>query len=407
MSFTKKFKLRKRRDQNNDDGTEGGEVIPMRHWKSKRNGSSSRFAGSLMQYSENSALPPKKHVSEVGPSVTQSPLPSICSPRSTSIFVRLLFAFLPRLGLVDLVSPAVWRSAFIEIVGTTLVVFLSILAVLSSPGNLLLVAILHIPILALLIISAAAPSGGHLNSLITFSTILTRHTTVVRGILYIISQATGSVLGAGLARILIAHDQAESTHLAGCSRGEFRLYQLFIAEVTFDFALLFVAFGTALDPRQGAVYGPVLAPIFIGIWTSTLIYISGSGFAGGSLFTKGYTGAGMNPVRCFGPQIILWVEGTGGGSEHWVYWVAAGLAAAIHAVIYNLSPPHHVDMYEKMKKETTELKIVKKSNNKTVIRTEQVTHAQDHEGEEEEEEDIGEERINSTEETEVDEEVSV
>lgn len=71
-----------------------------------------------------------------------------------------------------------------------------------------------------------------------------------------------------------------------------------------SFILLFVAYGTALDPIQGEVFGPVVAPFFIGGILGMNIFVSG-----GVALEEGYTGAGMNPARCFGPAIATgeWV----------------------------------------------------------------------------------------------------
>ena len=46
------------------------------------------------------------------------------------------------------------------------------------------------------------------------------------------------------------------------------------------------------------VFGPVLAPIFIGIAIGIGI------FSSGTLISSGYSGAAMNPARCFGPAAV-------------------------------------------------------------------------------------------------------
>lgn len=54
----------------------------------------------------------------------------------------------------------------------------------------------------------------------------------------------------------------------------------------------FLAFGTALDPRQAQITGPFIGP-FLVAFSLGLISLAGAGLA------PGYTGAGMNPARCF------------------------------------------------------------------------------------------------------------
>lgn len=60
--------------------------------------------------------------------------------------------------------------------------------------------------------------------------------------------------------------------------------QMFVLEFITSQALVFVAFGVGLDPRQARVFGPALAPILVGfsLAIGTLV----------TAFAKpGYTGA--------------------------------------------------------------------------------------------------------------------
>ena len=54
----------------------------------------------------------------------------------------------------------------------------------------------------------------------------------------------------------------------------------------------FLAYGTALDPRQAQITGPFLGP-FLVAFSLGLISFAGAGLA------PGYTGSGMNPARYF------------------------------------------------------------------------------------------------------------
>lgn len=56
--------------------------------------------------------------------------------------------------------------------------------------------------------------------------------------------------------------------------------------------LSFLAFGVGLDPRQAEMFGPRLGPLFVGC-TLGLVSFASSGLV------PGYTGAAMNPARCF------------------------------------------------------------------------------------------------------------
>ena len=98
----------------------------------------------------------------------------------------------------------------------------------------------------------------------------------------------------------------------------------------------------------------MVAPFFIGAILAMNIFVSG-----GIALEDGYTGAGMNPARCFGPAIATgeWVcvrlfllfnkmrFNLKFQHGQWVYWVGAIIASIIHALLYILVPPNHRNEY--------------------------------------------------------------
>lgn len=68
--------------------------------------------------------------------------------------------------------------------------------------------------------------------------------------------------------------------------------QVVLNEICSSFVLLFLAYGVGLDPRQALLFGPRLGPLLVGM-SLGLVSFSSSGMA------PGYTGAQMNPARCF------------------------------------------------------------------------------------------------------------
>lgn len=73
--------------------------------------------------------------------------------------------------------------------------------------------------------------------------------------------------------------------IPGCTitKGEVSVGEMFALEYMFAQALIFIAFGVGLDPRQKKIFGAALAPIFVG---STLAL----GTLASALPKKGYTG---------------------------------------------------------------------------------------------------------------------
>ncbi|KAJ8067544.1 hypothetical protein OCU04_004885 [Sclerotinia nivalis] len=99
----------------------------------------------------------------------------------------------------------IWKSAFIEFVGTTCLCYLSAfisIAIRNSDTAQVAayVSVTNIFLLTLFICALAPGSGGHLNPIITFATIITGLTGFSRGVLYMIGQTTRAALAGGLIR---------------------------------------------------------------------------------------------------------------------------------------------------------------------------------------------------------------
>lgn len=68
------------------------------------------------------------------------------------------------------------------------------------------VGVTNIFLISLFIYALAPSSGGHVNPLITFTTVTTGLTAFSRGILYMIGQTAGAALAGGLIRGSFGHD---------------------------------------------------------------------------------------------------------------------------------------------------------------------------------------------------------
>ena len=88
-------------------------------------------------------------------------------------------------------------------------------------------------------------------------------------------------------------------------------------EVVITFAVVFVIFATAVDPRGMGNF----APLAIGL----IVLVD-------HLVAVPITGASMNPARSFGPALVAFEW-----SNHWIYWIAPLLGGAIAALIYQFA----------------------------------------------------------------------
>lgn len=107
-----------------------------------------------------------------------------------------------------------------------------------------------------------------------------------RGVLYICVQAAGAIVGAefiklcvgkytkfgctDLMKIYSGPEVAAATQIGRCMIGDkMNPWGAYGFEAISTWFMLFIAFGTALDPRQREVYGPVLPPFMISVCIGT------------------------------------------------------------------------------------------------------------------------------------------
>lgn len=103
-----------------------------------------------------------------------------------------------------------------------------------------------------------------------------------------------------------------------------------VLEVILTFALVFVVYATAVDPKKGSI--GVIAPLAIGFTVLAAHFVG-----------VPYTGASLNPARSFGPAVAN-LDFT----NNWIYWLGPLVGAALASLVYDgvfLSPPpphgHH------------------------------------------------------------------
>lgn len=103
-------------------------------------------------------------------------------------------------NLEDLLSPNLWRSLACETVGTLVIVLLGCGAWIQwTVGvNVVQIALAFGLAVATMVWCFAHISGGHFNPALTSAALITRRVSIVRGILYIIAQVLGGILGAGV-----------------------------------------------------------------------------------------------------------------------------------------------------------------------------------------------------------------
>ena len=212
------------------------------------------------------------------------------------------------------------RALIAEFVGTFALIFVGVGAIAANSaagegGTLVGVALAHGLTMGVMVAATASISGGHLNPAVTVGALVTKKIDSMNAVGYILAQCLGAVMAAALVKAAlpdaILHGVGMGTPALA---GDVSAAKGILIEAVLTFFLMFVIYGTAIDPR-----GPGPAPLFIG-GTITLDILVGGPF----------TGAAMNPARHLGPALL-----GGGGRDIAVYWIGPVFGAVVAALLYH------------------------------------------------------------------------
>jgi len=217
---------------------------------------------------------------------------------------------------------ATWRATLAEFIATLLFIFLGAGTVVVTGGlmkegltsaRLVAIALAHGFAIALLVAATAKLSGGHINPAVTFGAFITGKISLPTAIMYVVAQLVGAGVGAGLLAAVIPSGAQGNLGAHGLGSGVSAGGGL-LAEIVLTFALVFVVFATAMDPK-GLGH---LAPAAIGL-TVLVDHLIG----------VPVTGASMNPARSFGPALVA-----GAWDNHWIFWVGPLIGGGLAALVY-------------------------------------------------------------------------
>ena len=210
------------------------------------------------------------------------------------------------------------RHFVAELVGTFALVFIGGGAIVLSkmPGSnvgLVEVALAHGIILAVMV-TALMRISGHFNPAVTIAFLTVRRIGPFMAGVYVLAQLLGAMLGAYALKAGTPAAFFEAARGGGQAVSlDITTGQAFMLEAIATFFLVFVIFGTAVDPKAPRVGG-----FAIGLTIAADILAIGP-----------LTGASMNPARSFGPAIAtnIW-EG------HLIYWIGPIVGGLIAAQVY-------------------------------------------------------------------------
>jgi len=254
----------------------------------------------------------------------------------------------------DDVWQALWRSAISEFFATAIFIFIGTGSVTSTQAalglsnisvpSLTVIALAHGFCIMVMVYTIGEISGGHINPIITWAVLITQKISVLRALIYWVSQFLGGIIGSLVLRGLLP---VELRFGMGCHtlNSALKPVQGWGCEVIFTFIFVFVVFATAISPFVGKIaplsggsdYGPgKLTPFVVGM---TILILHTVGIP--------LTGASMNPARSFGPALV---QGGVCWNNHWIYWIGplfgSTCAALVAQVIFLSQPAAMLQMFK-------------------------------------------------------------
>jgi MIP family channel proteins len=211
-----------------------------------------------------------------------------------------------------------------ELIGTLLLVFFitSVVVLFVSTGSqaqfgsdFAVIGLVHAFLLFGLIVMFGVVSGGHFNPAVTLGALAIRRIKPLDGVIYMLAQLSGAVLGALLTKGLLL-DEGRATHygaaqVSGLLSGNFAGS---IVEGVGTFCLVLVVLVSVYSEKSAKDW----AALAIGTTLGFIVMVGGP-----------LTGGSFNPARWFGPALV---GNTFGGV--WPYLAGPIVGALLAAAVY-------------------------------------------------------------------------
>jgi MIP family channel proteins len=177
-------------------------------------------------------------------------------------------------------------------------------------------------VLFMLIQTLAVVSGAHFNPAVTAALMAIRQIRAIDGAIYVVVQLAGGVLGALVTKLVMKHfDNAKEVHYGAVNVTDNLGNSIplgMLVEGIGTFFLVWAIVGVAVHPEAFREW----AALVIGATLGLIVMV----FAP-------LTGAGFNPARAFGPDLV---SGKFGGADQFllVYVAAPLIGAVLAAFVY-------------------------------------------------------------------------
>jgi glycerol uptake facilitator-like aquaporin len=230
-----------------------------------------------------------------------------------------------------------WRAIACEFIGSMVYVFVgsaSITASRTYGGDTVLISALAQGLCLAFLVHIFAPiSGAHFNPAITATSIVTKRSGFLEGVLYIIVQLLGSISGGAFSLLGLPHGRyIEFGSMGACyirnpilkPPVEIGMGRAFTFELCLSFILILVYYGTLFKPKHllkenvenHRQHLTAAFPIGAAIITCVL--------------TGSATGGCVNPARQFGTELLAWSWNT----TSWVFYITPFIGSILGGLIF-------------------------------------------------------------------------
>ncbi|HEX6753374.1 MAG TPA: aquaporin [Solirubrobacterales bacterium] len=193
-------------------------------------------------------------------------------------------------GLAAYLAELIGTFLLVFFISTVIVLFLSTGEQASFGTDFAVIGLTHAFLLFGLIVMFGVVSGGHFNPAVTLAAMAIKRIAPIDGLIYMLAQLSGGVLGALLCKGLLL-DEGRATNygaaqVSGLLAGDF---QGMIIEAIGTFCLVLVILAAVFSKKSLKDW----APLAIGTTLGFIVMVGGP-----------LTGGAFNPARWFGPALV-------------------------------------------------------------------------------------------------------
>jgi aquaporin Z len=226
-----------------------------------------------------------------------------------------------------------FRTYFAEFVGTSILVFVGSLAILSSlrsDGDLIVIALGFGLALLIALYALGEVSGGHFNPAVTLAAFLDGRISLTDGVGYWVSQVAGGAVAAlGIAWVTSRDTVGRTATVPGEGVGDGTTFLIEVVLTAF-FVMLILKVTKSTEFGRGAFVAISLGLVAIHVAAVPL------------------SGASVNPARSIGPALV-----GANADKLWLYLVAPLVGAIVGWVLYQVSSTGTVEMSMDTEQPTT------------------------------------------------------